>query len=91
MSRRCLKCPTSHVRDGLRHLHEIEVGAAFHFAGDSKPYRLVEIGDASCKITAGPITERRTITPRFGEPREIAITTSGVRPCAPTALVELES
>ena len=88
MSRRCVRCPTSRMPDDVRHLHELPAGASFRFAGTEAQLQLVEVTPASCKVATAPTIEHKIIRPRFGAVREFDVTVTGVRRCAPSAMVE---
>jgi hypothetical protein len=65
-----------------RHLHELTPGDEFRFSSKSETFRLVELGPGRCTIQ-GTGHSRKV---RIGD-REFTATTTGLRPCAPGAMV----
>lgn len=84
----CVICPTSRMKDDVRHLHELAEGEAFRFAGTALQLQLVEITSATCLVALPPKTKRKRIVPRFGDPVEFDQVQHGTSRCAPTAQVE---
>lgn len=91
MSRFCTLCPTSRMRDGTVHLHEIQPGERFRFEGQPQVFVLEDVTPSKAMIApvGAAAAERVRFTPRFADaPVEFNRPASRSRPCAAGAAVE---
>lgn len=90
MSRFCSKCPTSRMPEECRHLHELDEGQRFRFAGEPEPFVVLASNDVRSTIAPDRAVpaEKVAFTTRFRGDIAFERPARSERPCAGVAMVE---